>query len=306
MYFEVPKAACTQMKELLRTLEGAPPLKLLAGGLRETRRDMFVHARENIPLPSLVDLDDKTQREVLESNDFLRMTFVRNPYTRLVSAWKNKVAPCEPAYEGLYLQIKHRLPEVHSKLLITFDEFVEYLANQSDLRTWNTHWRRQVDHLFLEALDFSHVGKIEKMGEGLLLFQRHLGLAEPLLAAGKNVSAPIGLATYNESLADRVYFLYQADFEKLGYDRNSWRDGQQSLGQVSRNSVVSEERFYDEIIERNLIISSLYRERDWLQAELQWVSRLHLLDVANALLKLRWAWLKFASNLKARVQTMFR
>jgi hypothetical protein len=306
MYFEVPKAACTQMKELLRALEGAPPLKLFTGGLRETRRDMFVHARENVPLPSLIDLDDETQREVLESDDFLRITFVRNPYTRLVSAWKNKVAPCEPAYERLYFQIKGRLPEVHSKSLITFDEFVEYLTNQSDLRTWNVHWRRQVDHLFFEALNFSQVGKIENMGEGLLWFQRHLGIAEPLLAAGKNVSAPMSFATYNESLADKVYSLYQADFERLGYDRDSWRGGQQGLGHVSRNSVVSEERFYDEIIERNLIISSLYRERDILQAELQWVSRLRLLDVANALLKLRWTWLKLASNLKARVRTMFR
>src|SRR5437868_1542852 len=67
MYFEVPKAACTQMKELLRTIEGSPPIKLFAGGAWETRRNMFVHSRANVPLPSLVELDDKTQREVLEA-----------------------------------------------------------------------------------------------------------------------------------------------------------------------------------------------------------------------------------------------
>src|SRR5215472_5421525 len=78
LYFEVPKAACTQMKEILRTMAGAPPIKLFADEVWETRREMFVHGRSNVPLPSLVDLDDKTQRQVLESPDFFRMTIVRN------------------------------------------------------------------------------------------------------------------------------------------------------------------------------------------------------------------------------------
>lgn len=69
MYFEVPKAACTQMKELLRTIEGAPPIKVFAGGAWETRRDMFIHSRSNVPLPSLVELDDTMQREVLDAPD---------------------------------------------------------------------------------------------------------------------------------------------------------------------------------------------------------------------------------------------
>src|SRR5271157_1846530 len=103
LYFEVPKAACTQMKELLRLQQGAPPIQPFVGKLMETRRDMFIHARENVPLPSLVDLDNPTQREVLESNGFFRFTIVRNPYTRLVSAWKNKVVSCEPGAERVYL-----------------------------------------------------------------------------------------------------------------------------------------------------------------------------------------------------------
>src|SRR5438270_12745204 len=83
MYFEVPKAGCTQMKELLRRVEGAAPINLFTKGHWPVRRDMFVHARANMPLLSLLDLDDASQREVLESPDFLRMSVVRNPYSRL-------------------------------------------------------------------------------------------------------------------------------------------------------------------------------------------------------------------------------
>jgi hypothetical protein len=303
LYFEVPKAACTQMKELLRLQVGAPPIKLFVGKLPETRREMFVHARENVPLPSLVDLDDATQRDALESSDFLRVTIVRNPYARLVSAWKNKVVPCEPGCERLYLEIKGRLPDIHSKALIAFDEFVGYLEAKCDLSTCDPHWRRQVDHLFLEALNFSHVGKVENMAASLALLQQHLGLPEPLTVGRKNASAPLGLATYNQNLADKVYSLYQQDFERLGYERDSWRDGQ-SAPPIPPKVVVPEERFYDEIIERNIIISSLYGERQRLQADLRRLSRLHVLDLVNALASLRRGSSVLGSKVRAGLRAM--
>ena len=286
LYFEVPKAACTQMKELLRVLEGAPPLQLFAGSLMETRREMFVHARENVPLSSLVDLDDVTQKNVLESGDFLRFAIVRNPYGRLVSAWKNKVVPCEPGGERLYLEIKGRAPEMHAKSLITFDEFVNYLDAKCDVSNCDPHYRRQVDHIFAKALDFSHIGKLENMVATLAVFQQHLGLAEPLLAGKKNVSGAVGLATCNQNLADKVYSLYREDFERFGYDRESWRDGQSATPPTAK-VVVAEEKFYDEIIERNLIIAGLYQERERLREDLRRVSKLHLMGVANGLASIR-------------------
>src|SRR5205807_1122192 len=112
MYFEVPKAGCTHMKQLLRRVEGAAPINLFTNGDWQTRRDMFVHSRSNLPLPSLVDLDNMAQREVLESPDFFRMTVVRNPYTRLVSAWRNNVLLCERTGRKVYLQVKGRLPDI--------------------------------------------------------------------------------------------------------------------------------------------------------------------------------------------------
>jgi hypothetical protein len=303
LYFEVPKAACTQMKELLRRLQGAPPLQLLVGKLVETRRNMFVHARENVPLPSLVDLDDATQKEALESDTFFRFTIVRNPYSRLVSAWKNKIVPCEPGpAERVYVAIKGRVPDMHAKDLVRFDELVNYLRAQKDLNAADPHWRRQVDHLFLEALNFSHVGKLENLGATLARFQQHLGLAEPLTIGKENASAPVGLATYDQDLADKVYSLYQDDFERLGYSRDSWRDGK-SAPSTATPGVIPEARFYDEIIERNLIISGLYEERRQLRAELQRVSRLHLMPLANALAGARRKAYGVVSKLRGRKPT---
>ncbi len=307
MYFEVPKAACTLMKELLRTVENARPIELFAGGLRVTRRDMFVHARQNVPLPSLADLDDRAQREVLESPDFLRMTVVRNPYTRLASAWRNRVFLCEPGQEDLYLELKGCLPEFHAqKSLIAFDEFVDYIERNPALRECDAHLRPQVDHIFLGALNFSCIGKLEDMGEVLRRFQRHLGLAEPFVARRGNATGSIGGAKYNQGLADKVWSLYHADFDRLGYDPNVWPADGPEVGEASRNAAVPEERFRDEIVERNIIISALYQERDQLQAEVRRVSRLHLLAVADGLFAIRRVSLKFLLEVKARMQRMFR
>lgn len=281
MYFRIPKAACTAMAELLRTVENAPPIKLFVPEALETRRDMFINSRWNAPLPSLVDLDNWAQREVLESGDFLRMTVVRNPYTRLVSAWKNKILVCEPSIQPDYLAIKGSLPAFREKSLASFAEFLEYVRTKCDLTICDSHWRRQVDHTFFPAMDFTYVGKLEQFGEVLRRFERHLGLSEPLALHRKNESISFGSNPYTQELADKVYALYQQDFEVLGYDRNAW------VGRpASEKSGVPLEKFIDEVVERNLIIASLYDQCDQLRAQLPGVSRLgvaHVIDSMAAL-----------------------
>lgn len=304
LYFQVPKAACTRMKELLRTVENAPPLHWFVGDHRETRRDMFVHARENVPLPSLLDLSDDEQKEVLESPDFFRITFVRNPYTRLASAWKNKIRLCEPDHQYVYLHIKGHLPELQAKSLVTLEEFVEYIEKHCDLRTCDAHWRRQVDHLFFPALNFSYVGKIEQMAEGLRRFEKHLRLPEPFPDDQRNVSGTTGGVRYSRTLADRVYSLYEKDFETLGYDRALWTPEEGTSGEGATKATVREEIFADEVIERNVIISFLYQERDRLETEMHKVWRLQVLVLANAILRLRRASLRLLSNLKTRIGQM--
>ncbi len=297
LYFEVPKAACTQMKHLLRHLEGAPPIDLLAdANTLETRRDLYVHARANVPLPSLADLDSSLQREVLESPDFLRITVVRSPYTRLVSAWRNKVLLCDGITgKNVYLQLRGRLPGIHEDLPIPFDEFVRYVERQCDLPNCDIHWVRQVDYNFFPAMNYSWVGEVERLEETVRRLEAHLGLSGVLAVDRRNESLPVGQALFTEELADAVYALYRSDFELLGYDRESWRRvaGPHSAGRAPEQGTFSEERLRDEIVERNLVILSLYEDRKRLQAQLRRVSRLHLIQVANTLAawrsKLRWA-----------------
>jgi hypothetical protein len=143
LYYQVSKAGCTTMKWLLHDIEALPPINYLIGTQREARRDMFIHERSNISIPSLLDLDDATQEHVLNSPDFMRFTVVRNPYARLESAWRDKVELCAPTYERYTHAIKGRLPAGNdSSSLVSFKEFVATLAPQ-DLPNCDPHWRLQ-------------------------------------------------------------------------------------------------------------------------------------------------------------------
>src|SRR5437762_1753799 len=173
VYQQIPKAACTTMKMLFRELYDSEPLKLFARFLRETRRDMFIHARENIPLPPLTALEEKVQRDLLEAPDVLRFTIVRNPYTRIVSAWRDKVYLCEPSVEDVYAAVRGAAPAMGRKHPIEFAEFVSYLESRIT-EAWNPHWQRQVDLAFPKALAFTHVGKTEDLDATIGILRRHL------------------------------------------------------------------------------------------------------------------------------------
>lgn len=251
LYFEVPKAACTSMKWLIHSLEQLPPIRPFVGNIRGVRRDMFVHARKQFRMPSLVDLDDKTQERVLTDPAFLRFTVVRNPYTRLVSAWFDKVQMCHPGYEYVHRALG-RTPNPHRPLPLS--EFVRYLGS-IDLTQCDHHWRLQSEHLFLRAIDFNLVGRLEHLNEAVAKFCEHTGFAIPPREAKNASSAPN--VELEENLALEISRLYEPDFLALGYSPND-------LARSSRDTTDSD-GLLEELRERNIVISQLYNKISRLQ-----------------------------------------
>lgn len=285
LYIETPKAACTTIKEFLRDLCEAPPIKFVIGPLRETRREMFIHVRANVPLPSLLDLDQETQRRVLTAPDFLRFGIVRDPYDRLVSAWRNKILPCEPGYEYVYRNIMGDIPPMHDKRELSFEQFLGFVEGEPDLGTCNPHWRRQTDLLLYPAIPYTHIGRLERFQDTVSLIEQHVG-RDPPVTFGKSNSAGAGsgYSPIDKEMAARILRLYAADFEAFGYPKESWRHAPTAV----RQDHVSQARFLDEIIERNLVISRLYEEYASLQARYR---RRYLLPLIRARNKLG-AWRK--------------
>jgi hypothetical protein len=264
LYFEVPKAACTWMKTLIHRLEDLPPIPILdIDSGPEVRREMFIHSRDKFNMPSLLDFDDEQQQEVLHSPDFLRLAIVRNPYTRLESAWRDKVRLCAPGYAWLYHRIKGGLPEAGKpESFISLKEFVAAIS-ETDVRVSNNHWRLQAEHTFSDAIEFNLIGNVESLDRVIPVFMRHADYALDRMPAPINTTVGFSDA-FDEAVAQRIYALYRQDFTKFGYPEDSWPRTRQS----SETSTVSETRFTNEILERNIILGQLYASRTELRKKL--------------------------------------
>jgi hypothetical protein len=213
---------------------------------------MFVHDRRNVPIPPLIALDNSLQRELLEAPDVLRFTAVRNPYTRLVSAWRDKVVLYEPGFEDVYIAVRGSPPPLENKQVLSFPEFVAHIEKTSE---WNQHWQRQVDLCFWPALSFNRIGKFEQLDDLLAHLNKHFNISGAFHRS--NETSLRFRASYSEDLAARVQALYAADFIAFDYDAASW-----PREKVISTPMVSECQFLEAIVERNIIISNLYRQRD--------------------------------------------
>lgn len=275
IYLEVPKAACTVLKIVLRDLYDSAPLTLYPQLSRQTKRRMFVHSRANAPLPSLLELDDAAQRELLEDDDVLRFTVVRNPYTRFVSAWRDKVFLCEPTTEDVYFAVRGASPPLGVKQPIQLAEFVAHVERTIG-RTSDAHWRRQVDLTFPDALRFTHIGQTENLSATIALLYQRARREPPEKFPRENDAAHLAEATFTPALAERVHRIYARDFVVFGYDPASWPREADADG-----ASVSLERFVDEVMERNVIITHLYNEHARLAREYEDAYRFSLSRLKN-------------------------
>jgi hypothetical protein len=135
-------------------------------------------------------------------SNFYCFAFVRDPRTRLVSAWQDKVVG----------QNHFGLPaDLHSELQ-DFSRFVDWVATK-DLRNCDNHLRLQVALMNQDRVDF--VGRMESFRDDFAKLCQHLGLAaKELPHRNKTPSAP---AVYTPELLRRVEELYRADLEAFDY-----------------------------------------------------------------------------------------
>lgn len=83
VYFETPKVACTSIKKYMIDQVSGSDVKMVPS---------HVHDRERSPLKALKDYSDAEVDEIFApDSDFKRFCFVRNPYSRVLSAYLDKV-----------------------------------------------------------------------------------------------------------------------------------------------------------------------------------------------------------------------
>ncbi|XP_059017922.1 carbohydrate sulfotransferase 13 [Mustela lutreola] len=165
LYCYVPKVACTNWKRVLLALSGharGDPLAIPAHEAHAPGR-----------LPSLADFSPAEINRRLRA--YLAVLFVREPFERLASAYRNKFArPYSAAFQQRYgTRIVRRLrPRAHPDALarghdVRFAEFLAYLLDPRTRREepFNEHWERAHALCHPCRLRYDVVGKFETLAE---------------------------------------------------------------------------------------------------------------------------------------------
>lgn len=215
IYVNVPKTACSTVKASLWLNEQvaagkAPSVPTLGKEL---------HNKKLSPLLSPSDLPAEEFFRRLE--DDYKFCFVRNPYTRILSCYLDKIVR-GTGEKAQILRVLGMDP-AELKANISFDAFVDVLYQQKSFEM-DPHWRVQTDQCLYDNIEYDLVGRFESFEKDLtsvlsLLFEHPAD--KPVVHIPHATSADSKLnAYYTGSTADKVYARYQSDFEIFRYSRH--------------------------------------------------------------------------------------
>ena len=145
IYVQTQKVACTTILKTMQIQE--------AGG--ETPHLTASPHKREFSLLAQIPLFALTSRDPLLEGSYFRFSFVRNPYTRVVSAFLDRLGSKQPL-RNRYIK-KLGLPE-NSEL--PFLDFLKIL-NESDPRRMNKHWMPLTLLTQIDRVNYDFIGRVE-------------------------------------------------------------------------------------------------------------------------------------------------
>ena len=150
----------------------------------------------------------------------------RNPYDRIFSAYKSKIGnvKAEEWYQRVQRAIREYCDYPERVGVVAFRDFVRYVQSEHD---GDPHWVSLTKRLALDLMPYDFIGRHETFARDFETVMAKLGAPDDVRAFGstpygKSYEIPLAVA-YDKEIADSVYELYREDFERFGYDRESWR-----------------------------------------------------------------------------------
>ncbi len=209
VYINNPKTGCSTLKTALVELELGDAKHSI--DLSDPRS---IHG-EPSPLRQHPPIWPSPTLSRLVQQGYTFVSFTRNPYTRLVSCYLDKIANNVLDWPLIFHDLpSQRQPE-------SFAEFVHQIVPQADLEM-NPHWRPQVANLLFGQIPYTFIGRFEAYAEDFVRAFAAIGVigeAVPKLRhLNKSHSQGVDLSEfYDEELHTLVYQRYRADFEAFGY-----------------------------------------------------------------------------------------
>lgn len=158
--------------------------------------------------------------EAMTSPGWHRVTFVRNPFTRLLSCYLHRIVAQSDSPSARYFR-----DFTGDEGTPSFRRFVEVVCSQSS-REMERHWRVQADESLASVVELDFVGRVERLQGDLLGLSQHLfgevvfdqGKLDEINASPMQTNAGDKLEEhYTGDLARMVADRFAKDFEFFGY-----------------------------------------------------------------------------------------
>ena len=230
VYVENSKVGCTKIKKFLLELDNWPKRwdELIDN-------EVHIHNKQLTGMIGAADLTYSALSSILKDPTYFRFGFVRNPYDRLLSAYKDKILAPQKSidkktYVGVACSIKSAMTGEDRRHVnldrtpVTFAEFVNYVALQRPY-DMDRHWYHQHLTMWHPFCKFDFIGRFERFPKDLLNVLTKIGAPETLIASVSQRDNPSFLTQerfYDENLANIVHRKFLRDFDVYGYDPKSW------------------------------------------------------------------------------------
>jgi hypothetical protein len=199
----IPKAAGTSVERFLRDVDSDIPAKVL-------RKRGFSHF-----------LNDHL--------DYYVFSFVRNPYDRLVSAWK---------WGQLKFEKEGDLPFYNKERAVSFEEYVSLTTDFDYRKDHKNLWSEYDEYHTLPQFEFfpqlnggyyftdkisadftcDFIGRFENLNEDFKKVCQDLNILEYQLPHAYNSKTFKENFSWADELKDKVYNYYKKDFDLFGYE----------------------------------------------------------------------------------------
>jgi hypothetical protein len=214
LYQPIPKCACTTIKTLLIELEGLPV------DSNVWRR----HQKEYNGFPGTDHLPIQEQCDIFEGRTpTFKFVIVRNPYSRLVSAYSDKIRRNPAPY--LIRKIKKAAADQGVALSdpITFEQFITVVSRQS-LEEMDGHYRPQYFEGRFGIVKYDFVGRMEAMPYDLMYAFERIGAPESVIARANERHNVAGASftlweTVSAEALQSFLATFAIDFDVLQYPR---------------------------------------------------------------------------------------
>ncbi|XP_038872336.1 carbohydrate sulfotransferase 11-like [Salvelinus namaycush] len=226
LYCYVPKVACTNWKRVLMVLTGA------AGPHRDP---LAIPANEAHVPGNLRTLSEYSNSQINQRlRSYLKFVFVREPFERLVSAYRNKFTRSyNTAFHKRYGTkiIRRHRPNPQAEALergddVSFEEFVYYLVDPATQREepFNEHWERVHSLCHPCLIHYDVVGKYETLEQDSRYVLQLAGVEGQVTfpASAKNTRTTGDMAAQffnniSPFYQKKLYNLYHMDFLLFNY-----------------------------------------------------------------------------------------